>query len=164
MVEPERVQRWLAAHPGVAVWEETERQLIDAYSGKRLPFDLGRFERLEEKENRELGGTYLVLLRDDGRQLVLAEPGIAWEPGTQSTGPLDFLPPVVCWRDFSRLLAEAAHRIRAHPEVAPDRGLLDLIMVCIALLEGARALGFETGAEEREVDSLLTELERRRRG
>ena len=164
MTLPETLRRWLAAHPQVAVWDEAAGTLLDLSSGKTLAFDPRTITRFEEKENRETGGTYLVLLREDGRQLVLADAGIAWEPGTESTGPLDFLPPVVCWRDYRRLVDEVAHRVRAHPEVPPDRGVLDLILVSIALLEGARSLGFEVGREEGEVESLLTELERRKRG
>jgi hypothetical protein len=38
---------------------------------------------------------------------------------------------------------------------------LDLIMICIATLDGARAAGFDVGDLEGELEKALNELERR---
>jgi hypothetical protein len=158
-----RIAAWTAAHPATVLYDETGEILRDVPSGKTLALPAGRIARAEEKQNRETGGTYLVMLRDDGLQIVLADPGIAWEPSPENAGPLRDVPPVVCWQDFERITAHLRHRLRAHPDEPPGRDAVDLVMLGIALLDGARKVGFTVDDEERSLDALLSEIERRSR-
>ena len=43
---------------------------------------------------------------------------------------------------------------------APSREVLDMLLYCIALLDGARAVGFDTGADEAGIEGYLDEIER----
>jgi hypothetical protein len=46
-------------------------------------------------------------------------------------------------------------------EEGREREALAAVMVCIALLDGARAAGLPVGREERQLDALLRRLEER---
>jgi hypothetical protein len=80
----------------------------------------------------------------------------------ENTGPLKDLPPVVCLRDFFTLKQRIDHYLFEHRDEAPTREALDLVMICIATLDGARAVGFDVGDLEGELEKSLTEIERRR--
>jgi len=71
------------------------------------------------------------------------------------------LPAVVCLKDFFTLKQRVDHYLYEHPDEAPPRECLDLIMICIAILDGARAVGFEVGDLEGELEKSLNELEKR---
>jgi hypothetical protein len=156
--------RFCAAHPEVALFDEATATLLDVSSGKSLRLPLAALQQAVEKRTHDRNEPYLVLLLDDGRQLALAPAGVAFPPDTRSAGPLPGLPAVVCWRDFSSVIGHAEHVLAAHPEERPGRELLDLLRYCVALLDGARAAGFETGAEEARLERALGEVERRKRG
>jgi hypothetical protein len=115
-----------------------------------------------EGSNQDTGAPILSLLRDDGRQLILADVGVAFEPLTVSTGPLPGLPPVVCFRDFEATEARLVHYLRDHPDDPVSRSHLDLFFFLLALLDGARAVGFDVSREERRLEALLREIEVRR--
>jgi hypothetical protein len=71
------------------------------------------------------------------------------------------LPPVVCLKDFFTLKSRVDHYLYDHPGEPPPPECLDLMMICIATLDGARAVGFDVGDLEGELEKSLGEIERR---
>ena len=135
---------------------------MDVTSGKttRLPWQ--ELKAFEEKIHQETKDSYLVLLFENGTQVALVDPGgIAFAPSTENTGPLPDLPPVVCLKDFFTLKGRVDHYLYDHRDEPPPKEVLDLVMICIATLDGARAVGFEVGDLESELEKSLKEIERR---
>jgi hypothetical protein len=148
--------------PGTAVlFDEPGGQLFDVFSTKTLPLNLGSLVRMEEKTNTQTKLPYLVLKYDDQRQVALTEVGIAFAPVLANTGALSDLPDVVCFRDYRSMLDRLKHELYGHEDVPPSRGTVKLLMMCIAVVDGARAQGFEVGREEKEMEHQLKELETR---
>jgi hypothetical protein len=156
------VERFVRERPAALLLDAAAPALLDVFSGKVLPLDWGRVARVAELRNADTGAPYLALLRDDGRQVILADVGVAFEPLTASTGPLPGLPPVVCFRDFAATEARLAHALLDHPDDPADRGHVSLLLFLVALVDGARAVGLEVSREERRIEALLREVEARR--
>jgi hypothetical protein len=101
-------------------------------------------------------------LFDNGTQIALVDPGgVAFAPSAVNSGPVENLPPVVCLRDYFTLKQRVDHYLYDHPDDPPPRECLNLIMICIAILDGARAVGFDVGDLEGELEKSLNEVERR---
>ena len=116
----------------------------------------------EEKIHPETKAHYLILLFENDTQIALVDPGgIAFAPSTENTGALRDLPPVVCLKDFFALKGRVDHYLYDHPD-EPSRECLDLVMICLATLDGARAVGFDVGDLEGELEKSLYEIERRK--
>ena len=138
--------------------------MLDVASGKSLRFPWPELSAFEEKIHPEIGERYLVFLFENGKQIALVDPGgVAFAPSTENSGPVSDLPPVVCLRDFLTLKQRIDHYLYDHPDEPPPRECLDLTMICIAILDGARAVGFDVGDLERELEKALNEVERRTR-
>jgi hypothetical protein len=143
------------------LFDEAAGALLDRFSGKVLTIDFAGLRALHPRATAE-GEPYLLLLFEDGRQLALARAGVAFPPDTRNAGPLPGLPQVVCWRDFAAVEDRIRHVLEAHPDEPVGREVLDMIRFCIALLDGARAVGFDVGEEERRLERSLSEVERRK--
>ena len=158
----EKVRLWAASHPQAVLYDDDSAVLLDVASGKRLKLGWAALAGFEEKIHPETQETYLVLLFDDGTQLALVEPGgVAFAPSTVNSGPVENLPAVACLRDFLMLKQRVDHYLYDHPDEPPPRECLNLIMICIATLDGARAVGFDVGDLEGELEKSLDEVERR---
>lgn len=157
-----RIERFALEHPGSVVYDG--ERLLDVASGKTLALDLGRIAGVEERQDRDTGRPYLALLLDEGAEIALADAGIAFPPLTGSTGPLPGLPRAVCLRDLSAAEGRLTHFLLDHPGEAPSRDHVALFLFCLAVVDGARAAGFDVGPEERRLERVLNELEARRRG
>lgn len=159
-----KVSEWFQRHRHVVLYDEESSTLLDVASGKSVRLPWRDVKAFEEKVHPETKDAYLVLQFEDGRQIALVDPGgVAFEPSTANTGPLDDLPPVVCLRDFLTLKQRVDHYLFEHRDDAPPKECLDLTMISIAILDGARAAGFDVGDLEGELDQSLRELERRKR-
>jgi hypothetical protein len=158
------VERFVRARPGSLLLDPAGPTVLDVFSGKALLLDLGRIAAVEERTDVQTGRRYLAIARDDGVELALADPGVAFAPRTGSTGPIEGLPPAVCFQDLSRAEGELRHFLDGHPGEAPGRGHVALFLFCLAVVDGARTIGFDVSVEERRLDALLAELEARRRG
>jgi len=158
------LERFVRDRPAAVLYDAEGPALLDVFSGKALPLDWRRVTRVAEARNSETGAPYLAVLRDDGRQVVLADVGVAFAPSTASTGPLPGLPPVVCFRDFAATEARLSHYLLGHPGDPVTRSHLDLFAFLLAVLDGARDVGFEVSREERRLEGLLAEIEARRAG
>ena len=157
------IRRWVQSHPQAALYDEDSGTILDVASGKSVRPGWRNLTALEEKIHPETKEHYLVFLFEDGTQIALVDPGgVAFAPLTVNSGPVENLPPVVCLRDFLTLKDRIDHYLYEHLDQAPPRECLDLIMICIATLDGARALGFDIGDWEAELEKSLDELERRK--
>ncbi len=157
-----RVRSWTDAHPHVVLYDEENATLLDVASGKQIRLSWRDMTTLEEKVHPETGDLYLVLLFEDGRQIALVDPGgVAFAPSTVNSGPVENLPAVVCLRDLLTLKQRVDHFLNDHPDEPPPRECVTMIMTCIAILDGARSVGFDIGDLEEEVEKSLNQLEKR---
>jgi hypothetical protein len=157
-----KVRAWAEKHREAVLYDDESSKLLDVASGKSVRIRWGAVKAFEEKVHPETKDNYLVLLFDNDTQIALVDPGgIAFAPSTENTGPLQDLPPVVCLRDFHTLKQRVDHYLYDHPEEPPPRETLNLIMICIATLDGARAVGFDVADLEGELEKSLNEIERR---
>jgi hypothetical protein len=143
----------------VAAVEDADGQgarLLEPASGKELHIRWEELTQAEEKRSDLRAAPYLVLVFADGRQVALADVGFAFAPSTVNTGPLPDLPQTLCFRDF-RHLSQGVESLLA--EDGREKEALGGILICIALLDGARALGLAVSREERRLDALLKALE-----
>jgi hypothetical protein len=159
-----RVERFLRDRPQSVLYDPTASVLLDVSSGKALPLDWSILTGLADGVDADTKRPYLALAREDGRMLALADQGIVFAPSTVSTGPVEGLPSAVCFRDLDNAEGRLLHFLRDHPEDEPTRTHLSLFMFCLAVVDGARDVGFEVGREERRLEGMLGELEARKRG
>ena len=118
----------------------TERLRRDESPAERLRRDEFPTERLRRDE---------FAWMDTGESVYL---------NAASTGPLPDLPATFCFRDF-RHLASGAEALLG--EDGREGEAIAAVMLGIALLDGARALGLDVSREGRELESLLRRLEER---
>jgi hypothetical protein len=157
-----KVRAWTDTHRQAVLYDEENPSLLDVASGKTIWLPWQDLKAFEEKVHPETKGSYLVLLFENGNQIALVDPGgIAFAPSTENTGPLRDLPPVVCLKDFFTLKGRLDHYLYDHPDEPPPKEALDLVMICIATLDGARAVGFDVADLEGELEKSLKEIERR---
>jgi hypothetical protein len=156
------VRQWSDGHKHAVLYDDESSTVLDVASGKSVKLPWREMKAFEEKIHPETHDTYLVLLFENGTQIALVDPGgVAFEPSPINSGPVKDLPPVVCLRDFHTLKQRVDHYLYDHPDEPPPRECLDLIMICIATLDGARAIGFDVNDLEGELEKALNELERR---
>jgi hypothetical protein len=158
------LERFVRARQGALLLDPATPALLDLFSGKPLPIDWGRITGVAEGSNRDTGAPVLALLRDDGRQVILADVGIAFEPLASATGPLPGLPALVCFRDFASTAGRIEHQLVDHPDEPVTRHHLELFLFLLAVVDGARAVGFDVSREERRLERILGEIEARRAG
>jgi hypothetical protein len=156
------IESYLRANPRsfALVPDEDDRgaQIVEMSTGKILRFLWNDIAQVARKENPQRQAPYLVIVFADGRQIALADVGFAFAPSTRNTGPLADLPATFCFRDFGHLSAGAGAILS---EEGREREALSAVMLGIALLDGARAVGLDVSREERELESLLRRLEER---
>jgi len=156
------VRLWAERHRQAVLYDDDSAILLDVASGKRLKIAWPALVSYEEKIHPETEDAYIVLLFDDGTQLALVDPGgVAFAPSTVNSGAVENLPAVVCLRDLLMMKQRVDHFLYDHPDAPPPRECLNLIMICIAILDGARAVGFDVGDLEGELEKSLDEVERR---
>lgn len=158
-----KVREWADRHKHAVLYDEPESTFLDVASGKLVKVTWRDLTAFEEKIHPETQDPYIVLLFESSKQLALVNPGgVAFAPSTENTGPLQNLPPVVCLKDFITLKNRVDHYLYDHAEEPPPRECLDLVMICIATLDGAQAVGFDVGDLEGELEKSLEEIERRK--
>jgi hypothetical protein len=156
------IRHWAQAHKQVVLYDEASATLLDVASGKSIALLWRDVSGFEEKIHPESQESYGVLLFENGTQIALVEPGgVAFAPSTENSGAVQNLPAVVCLRDFLTLKQRVDHHLYDHPDQPPPRECLDLIMICIATLDGARAVGFDVGDLAGKLEESLNEVERR---
>lgn len=158
------VERFAREHPASVLHDAERSTLLDVASGKALALDWSRVALVEERTDSATGRPWVAIRRDDGSEIALADAGIAFAPATAATGPLEGLPRAVCLRDLSGAEGRLAHFLDHHPGEPPSREHVSLFLLCLAIVDGARAAGFDVSREERRLERLLAELEARRTG
>lgn len=158
--ELKKLIHWLSQHQSVFLHQETREALKikELYSSKELTLQKNQIATTEHKTNSlNPQESYVVLLFSNGHQLVLATQGFVFPPDFSATGPLDLPSPLYCMQDFQQLF----HRLE-HVAAEAERGreALDLIMVLIAILDGAKLIGLEMDGETRAVEEILSQLEK----
>lgn len=156
-----KVREHCARQPAAVLFDEPTHALFDVASGKALALDAAELRCVDEQKDALTGRPYLRLAFGDGRELALTFAGVAFAPRFGNTGPLPELPAAVCFADYAKLLGQLRHELYGHPDREPTRDTAKLLLVCIAILDGARAAGFEVGREETELEEHLRELEKR---
>jgi hypothetical protein len=157
------VRRWTDGHPQAVLYDDEAAILLDVVSGKSVKLQWQNLAGFEEKAHPETGDVYCVLLFDNGAQIALVDPGgVAFAPSTENSGQVQGLPPVVCLKDFFTLKGRVDHYLHDHPDEPPPRECLDMMLICIAILDGARAIGFDVGDLEQALDVSLNEIEKER--
>jgi hypothetical protein len=119
---------------------------------------------VEERIDAAAGRPYCAVRLEGGVEIAIADQGIAFPPVTAGTGPLEGLPAAVCFRDLAAAEGRLEHLLAGHPDEPPGRAHVALFLLCLAVVDGARAAGFDVAPEERRLERLLEALEARRRG
>jgi hypothetical protein len=158
------LERFVASRPFALGYDAEGGLLLDVAAQKVLALDWGRVAWLEERADADSGRPYLALALGDGTSLALADQGLAFAPSTASSGPIPGLPRAVCLRDLQAAEGRLTHFLLDHPDEPPERGHLETFFFCLAVVDGARAVGFDVGPEERRLERILAELEARKRG
>jgi len=159
-----RVERFCREHPQAVLYDPTASVMVDVATGKQLPLDWSILTAIGDGVDADTKRPYLILAREDGRSVALADQGIVFAPSLASTGPIAGLPSAVCFQDLERAEAQLNHYLRDHPDDPPGQTHVSMFAFCLALVDGARDVGFEVSREERTLEVLLKELEGRRRG
>ncbi|MGB8930482.1 MAG: hypothetical protein WCC48_04435 [Anaeromyxobacteraceae bacterium] len=159
-----RVERFVRERPQAVLYDPTASVLLDVASGKPLPLDWSILTGIADGVDADTKRPYLLLSREDGLMLALADQGIVFAPSIASTGPISGLPNAVCFRDLESAEAQLLHYLRDHPGEPPAQPHVSLFALCLAVVDGARAIGFDTGREERRLEATLAELEARKKG
>ena len=154
----EFTRRPLAAVAAIEDDDARGARLLEPGSGKELRIKWDQLSQVEERKTPLRTSAYLLLIFTDGRQVALADVGFAFAPSIANTGPLPDLPQTLCFRDF-RHLSQGIEALLA--EEGREKEALGGILLCIALLDGARAVRLDVSREERKLDGLLRKLEER---
>lgn len=136
--------------PRAVLFDEAALMLLDVASGKTLA--------LAGLASADPGERTVRLAFGDGRSVALTADGIAFAPGFVNTGPLHDLPAAVCWKDFQALAQQLKQAL--YGTVPPTGATVRVLMCCLAIVDGARAAGFDVSPEEAELEWHLRELER----
>ena len=158
------LERFVAAHAASLGWDAEGGLLLDVAAQKVLALDWTRVAWLEERTDADSQRPYLAMALGDGGSLALADQGLAFAPSTATSGPLPGLPRAVCLRDLQAAEGRLTHFLLDHPDDPPERGHLETFFFCLAVVDGARAVGFDVGPEERRLERILAEIEARKRG
>src|SRR5262249_19138562 len=151
------IRRYCDSHKMSVMLDEPGQQLLDVYSAKAI--QLPALAEVAERKTPD-GASYLILVGAHGQQWVLADQGIAFPPDFSNSGPLPGAPQVVCWRDFSAVAGQVEHVLSVHREEPIGRETLDMVMYLIALVDGARAAGFDVDKEEKRLEGFTAQLEK----
>ncbi|HLL51965.1 MAG TPA: hypothetical protein VK447_00380 [Myxococcaceae bacterium] len=147
-------------HAGAVLFDEPAGLLTDVASGRSVALDLPDLQTVEPKAQSESGVPYLWLSYATGRRLALTPVGIAFPPDFRQTGPVRELPELVSLTEHGLLLQQLKSTLYAHPDQA-SKGTVRLLLMGIAIIDGARAAGLDVTQEARELEHHLSELEKR---
>lgn len=132
-------------------------RITETFSNKTITFALGQVEDVEEARNPQ-GSKYLRVRLDDGRSFAFAGIGLVFAPSFVSTGPVPECPATASFRDFEKLFGHLKHVVDDHHE-GHEAEALQVFMVLLAFLDGARAIGLDVGREEGRLEPVLKKLE-----
>lgn len=132
--------------------------VIETLSGKALSFSFGQIAAAEEARHPETRSRYVRVHLDDGRNFALTGMGFVFAPVLTATGPLAECPATASFADYEKLSGHLSHLVEDHHE-GHEREALQVLMVLLAFVDGARAIGLEVSEEERALEQVLRRLE-----
>lgn len=132
--------------------------VIESFSKKTLTFSYAQVVRVEEARSPQTQTRYLRVRLDDEREFALSGVGIVFAPSFVSTGPVAECPPTASFRDFEKLFRHLSHVVDEHHD-GHEAEALQVFMVLLAFLDGARAIAIDVGDEERRLEPILEKLE-----
>ncbi len=148
----ERLSAHCARLPRAVLYRVEAAQLLDVPSGKTLAL---RHEDVVSVQPTEAG---LTLWLRDGRTVSLDAVGVTFAPQFSNTGAVPGLPPRVGFELLSAKLLRLKRDLYATG--APSEATVRDLMACLAIVDGARAVGFDVAAEDAQLSWHLEELER----
>jgi hypothetical protein len=156
-----RLQAWLGPRPGVFALQDERGgvRLTEIATAKSLVLRADAVVDVESRRNWSTGAEYLALQLVERPPLALADVGFVFELDSRNTGPLANAPATMSCRDYQRLLGHLLHLVDAQAQPERRREALDIAMVLIASLDGARAVGLPIEAEEAALEPLIRRLE-----
>jgi hypothetical protein len=161
------VKEWLARNPIVFDVIEDPKSttspvtIVERLSGKTLSFPWAAIRLAELRQLPGSGTPFYKLDLDDGRSFAVSGLGFIFEPSFVSTGPVPDTPGSACFLDYQKLLRHFEHLAQdGHEE--HQREALQVLMVLLSFLDGAREIGLDVSDEEQHLEPILTRLESRR--
>ena len=156
-----RLHAWLDTRPGLFVLQDDPGgvRLTEVATAKSLHLPAGQVEEIEVRHDAYTGAEYLALSVATRPPLALSEVGFAFTLETRNTGPLSGAPPVMSFADYRRLHRHLLHLLDTQDDPEHRREALDITMVLIASLDGARAVGLAVDSEEAALEPLIRRLE-----
>jgi len=153
-----RMTAWLETNPGIFDYrvDGAVVTLVEAATGKERALTGGEVDAIAERTNRMSGVAYPILLLETGRELAITDLGFCFAPSFVASGEIPGAPEVVSFGDFQRLYREAAF---AADDSGRRKDALDLMMICISIVDGGRDVGFNVSQEEDRLERLLRRLE-----
>ncbi|UCE03120.1 MAG: hypothetical protein JSW67_02695 [Candidatus Latescibacterota bacterium] len=157
----QRLQEWLASRPGLFDLQRTSEgvRLVEVATGKALKLLAEQVLELETRRNSLSGAPYLLLRLDARPTVALADAGFVFDLDTRNTGAIPNAPPAMSFRDHRKLFRHLQHLLGSQSDPEHRREALDVAMILIASLDGARALGLSTEVEEGELEAMIRRLE-----
>jgi hypothetical protein len=152
--------QWLQGHPALFSFQENGENLmiLEGFSRKSRLLKSQEIERVEERFNSTVQTeSYVIVLLTSGKQIVFSAHGFAFPPDFSSTGELPLPNQVYCFQDYQNIFQRLQH---VASEEDRKREALELILVLIAILDGAKLVGIEVGREEEQVNEVLSQLEK----
>ncbi len=156
-----RLQAWLAGRPGLFVLQDDASgvRLTEVATAKSLQLPAAQVEELEVRRDATTGAEYMAVSFATRPPLALSEAGFAFTLETRNTGPLSGAPPAMGFADYRRLHRHLLHLLDTQDDPEHRREALDITMVLIASLDGARAVGLAVDSEEAALEVLIRRLE-----
>lgn len=157
----QRVRTWLAGRPGLFGLQELPDGIVltEVATGKTLHLEAEAVDALEMRRDWTTGAEYLWLSRRERPPLALAPAGFAFAPDPVHTGPLPSAPPAMSFGDYQRLVRHLQHLLDTQDDPDQRRAALEITMILIASLDGARAVGLQVGDEEAALEAMVRRLE-----
>ena len=156
-----RLAAWLQSRPGLFhVQSDADGvRLLEVETGKSLRIAAPQVAAIESARNAHTGTEYLVLRLESAPPLALADAGFVFALDTRNTGQLPGAPATMSFRDYRRLYRHVLHLVESPAEAEHRREALDVTLLLIASLDGARAVGLPAQAEEAELEAVVRRLE-----
>jgi hypothetical protein len=161
MALEQRLAAWLVSRPGLFDLQRTPEgvRLVEVTTGKTLKLLADKVLELETRRDSLSDAPYLLLRLDGAPAVALADAGFVFDLDTRNTGAIPNAPPAMSFRDYRKLLRHLQHLADSQTDPEHRREALDVSMILIASLDGARALGLQTEVEEGELETIIRRLE-----
>jgi hypothetical protein len=164
MRPPELAQRlrgWLHQRPGLFGLQDLPDGVLltELATGKSLRLAAEAVVGVEVQRDRLRDDDYLLLTLAERPSLALAAAGFVFALDPRHTGKLPSAPPAMSFTDYHRLVRHLLHLLDTQDDPEHRREALDITLVLIASLDGARAVGLAVDGEEAALEAAIRRLE-----